>query len=233
MKPSDYYVKLSKEIEAVFNESLNKDSLSADVHDLIINLSDWQKAISSYASSQLINNSIEQIDKSCLLCLQGLYRQSFKSLRLSLEMISASIYFSAYNLEYNEWLNGGYDIKWAVVTDPDNGILSNRFSNAYFPECKELTSSYLTQLKILYRKLSEMVHGNHQTWGLGTKIIYNSELSGNYKNTIKEISNISNFMLCLRFLNEIKERDDDSLDTHLIHNLNHVEQIRTKIGGPS
>jgi hypothetical protein len=233
MNPSEYYKKLNQQCEAVFDESLDKDGLPGDVHDLILNLSDWNSAISQYPSAHLINNAIEQIDMSCLLCLKGLHRQSFKSLRLAIEMICSSIYFSAYNLEYKEWLIGGYDIKWSVLTDKENGILSDRFCNAYFPECSKIVSPNWIQLKTIYRELSEMVHGNNQTWDIeSNEIKYNDSLSKKYKDTIKKITIMINLMFCIRFLCELKDSENDSLDSHINDNLNHIEQIRIKIGGP-
>jgi hypothetical protein len=136
----DYYKQLNLAASEVFDLSTKDNTFIGAVQDLKTNLHYWETAISPYTqSSIMLRHSLEELDISCFQILQGLYRGAFTSLRLALEMLCGAVYFSAHNIEYIEWQNGSQDIIWSKLICPDNGILSKRFSNAYFPELSEHT----------------------------------------------------------------------------------------------
>lgn len=233
MNIQDYYKQLNKQTQSVFKSSIENTDILGLVHDLVINIDDWIKAIGSNSSKELLNNAIEQIDISCLLVLNGLYRASYTSLRLSLEMITSLVYFSAHDIEYRKWKQGGYDIKWSTISDPENGILSHRFINIYFPNSELKHQKYLEKLKYIYRKLSEMVHGNFHTWKYQKQALEkDKDHLKLYTETIKEITTITNYVLSIRFLEELTHEKISFVDTHIEDSLGHEDILRTKIGGP-
>ena len=75
----------------------------------------------------------------------------------------ASIHFSTNRLDSADWQRGVFDISWARLIDSDQGVLSPRYANAFFPELKADIEEYREQAKTLYRTLSEFVHGNQYT----------------------------------------------------------------------
>jgi hypothetical protein len=232
MTVNDYYTRLNSENSRIFTESLIDNSGQSLTHDLVSNLQIWMNLLIKYESSNMLSNSIEELDISCLQMMQGIYRGSFASLRLSLEMLCGSIYFSAHNIEYKEWSNGNKDLIWAVLSCSENGILSKRFSDAYFPELKTSTADIHLKLKKLYRELSEMVHGNNKTWSYeNPKLSYNKALKDIYKSYIEDYIIVSNYVLCLRFLNFVPFEDISKIETHINDSLGHIEEIRIKIGG--
>lgn len=232
MTVNDYYKKLNSETSRIFDESLKKNSIQSQTHDLISNFQIWHKILEAHESSSMLLNSIEELDVSCLQMMQGIYRGAFASLRLSLEMLCGSIYFSAHNIEFKEWSLGNKDLMWSYLSCPDNGILSKRFSDAYFPELNSTTSVFHERIKKLYRQLSEMVHGNNKTWNYSNpSLSFNENLRGNYESYLEEYTVISNYLLCLRYLNSISEIDIAKVESHLIDHLSTIEEIRVKIGG--
>ena len=232
MNVNDYYKALKDETGKIFSSSLEKSNAQNITHDLISNLQVWYNILKNEDSSSMLLNSIEELDISCLQIMQGLHRGAFSSLRLSLEMLVGSIYFSAHNIEFKEWEKGSKDLIWASISCSENGILSTRFSEAYFPELKEHNAKNLTRVKLLYRSLSEMVHGNFSTWNYSTpSLSYNKEINDNYSRYIGDFSELSNYILSVRFLNFISTDALSELEPYLIEELQHISEIRTKIGG--
>jgi hypothetical protein len=232
MDIQEYYKKLNDQKNNTFSNTLENKLLLGLSHDLIININDWSKVTNSHSSTRLLNNAIEQVDISCLHILDGLYRSGFAALRLSLEMLTGAIYFSANNLEFEEWLKGGYDLNWSVIMDEENGVMSRRFANAYYPECADIRGGYFTRTKKMYRELSEMVHGNNSTWNIeNPSIAFDQNLIDDYKRILEEYSVILNFQMCVRFLNSLSPEEIYSIESHISDSIGTEEIIRTKIGG--
>lgn len=232
MTVNDYYTILNSETTRIFNESLADNKMQSNTHDLVSNLQIWYKLLKNNESSNMLFNAIEELDISCLQMMQGLYRGAFASMRLSLEMLCGSIYFSAHNIEYKEWSHGNRDLSWSQLVCPDNGVFSKRFTDAYFSELKSSSGEFHEKTKKLYRELSEMVHGNSKTWNYENPALnYNEGLRANYKVYLDSYTLIANYILCLRFLNFLSSADISELEPHLIECLGFNEEIRTKIGG--
>jgi hypothetical protein len=232
MTVNDYYKKLNSETTRIFDESLKENNIQSNTHDLISNLQIWYNLLKNNESSIMLLNAIEELDISCLQMMQGLYRGSFASIRLSLEMLCGSVYFSAHNIEYKEWSNGNRDLMWSYLFCPENGILSKRFTDAYYPELKDISAEFHERIKKLYRELSEMVHGNNKTWDYeNPSLTHNVSLRSNYKLCIESYTVISNYILCLRFLKNLSSEDISKIEPHIIDCLGYNEEIRTKIGG--
>ncbi|PVH23855.1 hypothetical protein [Sphingobacterium corticibacter] len=111
-----------------------------------------------------LKNAISQIETSIYCLTLGLYRQSYSSLRLGFELALGSIQFSVNKLEFLEWQMGKQDVKWVKIIDEDNGLISKRYFDIFFPELTALCNNYNSSSKRVYRKLSEFVHGNNGTW---------------------------------------------------------------------
>lgn len=232
MDTQEYYKKLNDQKNSTFSNTLENKPLLGLSHDLIINIDDWSKVTDKHSSSRILANAIEQVDISCLHILDGLYRSGFAALRLSLEMLTGAIYFSANNLEFEEWLKGGYDLNWSTIMDKENGVLSKRFANAYYPECADIGQGYFTRTKKLYRELSEMVHGNNKTWNFDNpSIAFDQNLIDDYKRILEEFSVILNFQMCVRFLNGLTPEEVSFVESHITDSIGTEEIIRTKIGG--
>jgi hypothetical protein len=232
MNVNQYYSALKVETEKIFLESSNENTAQNTAHDLITNLQVWYTILNKEDSSTMLINSIEELDISCLQMMQGLYRGAFSSLRLSLEMLTGSVYFSAHNIEYKEWEKGSKDLIWATISCKENGVLSKRFAEAYFPELKDEIGDFSNRVKSLYRSLSEMVHGNYSTWNYDKpSLSFNSDINNIYNKYAKEYNELSNYILSLRFINTLTVDEISELEPHLLDSLEHVTQIRIKIGG--
>ena len=230
MNINQYSIELKKQTDLIFEKSLEDNKHLTNAYELISNLGDWIKSISNKYDCLMLRNCIEELEISLHQINQGLYRGSFVSLRLALEMFCGFIYFSAHNIDYIEWLHGDRDLKWAEISCKENGILSSRFFNAYFKELDIIKDESFSTLKNLYRDLSEMVHGNYLTWNYTKpELIYDNKKIELFINHINKFKNISSRMLFIRFSKEINKEELESL---LFEETLTINEIRTYIGGP-
>ncbi|MEN4759834.1 hypothetical protein ABEG63_05795 [Chryseobacterium sp. C39-AII1] len=230
MNIKEYTIELKKQTDTIFEESIKKENHLANTYELINNLDLWVKALENKYDCLMIRNSIEEIEISLHQINQGLYRGSFVSLRLALEMITGFVYFSSHNIEFVEWLNGDRDLKWAEISCKENGILSSRFFSAYYKELQSIQEESFSILKNLYRELSEMVHGNYLTWN-NSKPELKLDLSkiDLFDNYISNFKKISSRILSLRFLKEI---DKNNIEDLMFEETLTINEIRKYIGGP-
>lgn len=232
MNVNQYYNALKEETSKIFSESLNENTTQNNTHNLVANLHTWYTIVKKEDSSIMLINAIEELDISCLQMMQGLYRGAFASLRLSLEMLIGSVYFSAHNIEYKEWEKGSKDLVWGVISCNENGVLSKRFLEAYFPELKSHCNDFLIKTKLLYRSLSEMVHGNYRTWNYNKpSLLFSKEMNKKYNDNIKVYNELSNYILSVRFLNIITTDDISELESDLSDSIGYITAIREKLGG--
>lgn len=234
MNGKEYYEQLNIQASLNFKETIENENLVGCVQDLKTNIHYWVEAIQNTPSASLLNHAIEELDISCLQSLQGLYRGAYTSLRLALEMLCGAIYYSAYNIEFNEWSHGSRDIVWSTLTSEDNGILSQRFCNAYFKNATTSSAEFLQKLKKLYRLLSEMVHGNNSTRQYNNpSLLLDSNEVRKYESCIDTYKEVANFLLSVRFLKEIDLTKHQDLSDYIEDTLQSVEAIRVELGGPA
>jgi hypothetical protein len=153
-------------------------------------------------------------------------------LRLALELGLGTIHFSVHKLEHNEWIKGENDIKWSKLIDEDNGVISERFSNAFFPELRPLMNDFNKKSKVVYRELSEFVHGNNETWTKsGLLIHYNEGLKNEYFRLYKLVSEILIFVMCCRYLKTFNQLQKDTISVFILAEMQHISPIREFLGG--
>ena len=232
MKAQEYYKAISEATHTIFDKSIIYCDFLGKIHDYSASIQDWMEVVPSNQEKHMINHSLEQIEFSCLSLLSGMYRQSFSSLRLALELLFGSIYFSAHKLEHIEWRNGSRDLSWKVINDKENGVLSKRFSDAFFPELSIYIDDQRNISKEIYRQLSEFVHGNYATWDREVhSLSINETLIEEYRKKFYSMNSVSHFLLTMRYLKEIKLEDLHRIETHVMDELQHIDEIRKVFGG--
>jgi len=227
MTAEEYIKSVNTQIQGLFGASLNenKSILNLGV-DVSKSLQTWLEVIPDSRYKLLLSNGRQSLELSLISQTYCIYRNAFSLLRLSLEMLFGGIYFSTNLLDFIEWTNSSKDLNWSTINDPNNGVLSHRFYNAFFPELKEATDSYLTKSKLLYRDLSEYVHGNHDTWITESEAlkIDKNEIE-QFEKCLKSFQEISNFALSLRFLKEFNSNKLEQVEPIVLESLNHIIPI--------
>lgn len=227
MTTVDIFRSINLSIQGLYDNSLNENEQNLNSGMLIIsNLNNWVKVIPDERYKYLINNSIQSLELSLVSQTYCFYRNAFASLRLSLEMLFGCVYFSTSLLEYIEWEKSSRDLNWSTINNLDNGILSHRFANAFFPDLGNERCKYFTRVNELYRDLSEFVHGNHHTWKLNADAIRvdKSEIV-RYGKNLNEFNEIVNYVLCIRFIKKLKKQELELIEPIIIGSLSHIISI--------
>ncbi|MFL7008850.1 hypothetical protein [Enterovibrio norvegicus] len=223
---------LNSDSQAVFRKTLERRGELGKAHHLSACIYEFTQNISDAPERKILEMVSTQLESATLNMAYGMYRQAFTSLRLALEMGLGAAYFSVHKLELQEWLDGRADIKWSSLTDENNGVLSKRFTKAFFPEFEKDIDEYLRKSKEVYRGLSEYVHGNNETWeACSIKISYDDNLADFYFKNINIISEIILFILCCRYLKSFDVGIIDNLQ-FLPEEMNHISYVREFFGGP-
>lgn len=232
MNIQDYFSKLNEESQLIFKKSIKEKEQLGKAHHFASCIYEFSECISDPLEKELFVTVSAQMESATLNLTLGMYRPAFASLRLALEMALGAIYFSVHKIELNEWLDGRADIKWSRLVDENNGVLSKRFSNAFFKELSSEIDNYRGKAILTYRNLSEFVHGNNETWmKSGLKVSYNQELFDFYFKHLAAVFEVLIFSLTCRYLKNLDQSVRESLQ-FVPEELNHIPMIRAIFGGP-
>ena len=229
MKIEKYFENINNESQNVFSESKQRQNELGTLHHLSSCIHEFSSSILDRDERTVLEAVSIQLESANFSLTLGLYRQAFSSLRLALELGLAAIYFSAHRIELNEWLDGRLDIKWSVLTDRENGVLSKRFSQAFFKELTDEIEHYRGQSTSVYRKLSEYVHGNSETWEKGIKLAYDAEIFDTYLDYYKSSVEVILFACVCRYTTSLEESSRESMQ-FVTEELGHLEEIRKAFG---
>ena len=232
MKIEDYLSGLNKKSQLIFDKSIKFRNELGKAHHYSSCLHEFSEKITESSEREILKTVSSQLESATLNACQGMYRQAFSSLRLALEMGLAAAHFSVHKLELHEWLGGRYDIKWSCIIDENNGVLSNRFADAFFSEFKNDVVSYRKKSSEIYRQLSEFVHGNNETWdNSGIELVYNESRLKSYFKSINTVSEIILFVLSCRYLKSFPPEALESLE-FIPEEMSHLSYVREYFGGP-
>lgn len=233
MNIKTYYQKLNTKSQAIFSASLKDQNLIGKTHNAASELFQLSNLISDNDERTMIQVVSTQIETSSLALTLGLYRPALATLRLAFELGIATVYFSANKFAHREWMNGKEDLRWSNVNSSEDGVLSKRFSAAFFPELADHCSSYFDKAQDTYRCLSEYVHGNSETWKKsGIVLAKNDALSTLYSRSFAEVSEILKFAFCCRYLKQLTPEQVDEVSALLCETFNHIAPLRAAFGGP-
>lgn len=232
MNITDYFNNINNRCQTIFHETLNGTVSFGEAHHLSSCLYEFSENLVDIHERNLLHAVSSQIEVSALSLSLGLYRQAFSSLRLALELGLGTVYFSMFKLDHHEWLIGKNDIKWSKLIDLDNGVLSKRLTGVFYPELSDYVNEYNDKAGNVYRKLSEFVHGNYETWEKsGLVISKNDELISRYFRHLESVKEVLLFSLCCRYMKTLLP---EQLETMLFisEDFGHIEPIRLFLGGP-
>lgn len=226
----EYFSKINNDSQKIFKETLLKKEELGTLHSFSSYIYEFSTHINTPDERALLLRVCNQLEFATFSIALGLYRQGFSSLRLGLEMGMASIYFSAHQVELKEWLINHIDISWLKLIDADQGVLSKRFINAFFKECAPHVDSYRGTAKSTYRKLSEYVHGNNETWNQSEiRLKFNPSLIDVYKDHYKATTEIILFLAICRYHDRFNDQTKESLQ-FIPMEFNHIPAIRSFFG---
>lgn len=229
MDIQEYFSKLNAESQVVFSRSTTEKEKLGTLHHLSSCIYEFSGCVLDPQEKGILETVSAQLESSTFNLALGLYRQAFSSLRLALEMGLAALYFSANKMELHEWLDGRMDIKWSRLVDEENGVLSKRFAKAFFSEMADEVEDYRSKATAVYRKLSEYVHGNNETWESGIKLSYKSDLFDKYYDYYRTVSEVILFFAICRYAKLLDEASRESVQ-FVPDEFSHIQKIRELFG---
>jgi hypothetical protein len=164
----------------------------------------------------------------------GLYRQSFASLRLFLELNFAAVYFSVNELERRRWVSDKFDFSWSKALNTETGILSEIFVSEFSPDLITVAKEYSQSTQACYRYCSQFIHGKHKdSERLPTTLEYSADVLTEWCEKAKQATEVVLFMVYIRYGEVAYDSANDDLRTMLLSRFGHISQIRTRLGGVS
>lgn len=225
---SSLILEINSSFSRCIEDTLVREVELSDAYTFINDIEVWIHCLSDKKEVKLLNIISQEYIFSLMCLCQGQYRNSFKSLRLILEVSLQMILLSINKISLEEWLKGERDTIWAEVVDEDNGPLSIRACRALFPEISTHVAYFRNMARSLYRELSECIHGNiPKEIPLPSEIKYSSETFDFWIKKLKTLRHIIIFSFSMRYLKEIdliKKRD---LENIVIDQLGYIEEVRS------
>lgn len=231
-----YFQELQKKCDAILAVSLADPNaaLIAASRQFSLEIDVWQQAISSRREAELLRTATLEFEFALLALCQGHYRHAFKSLRLVLELCLQAVHLSANEMRLREWLDNRSDTVWNAIVEDENGVFSQRFAQAFFPELAVHIPHYRSMAISVYRECSECVHGNMPKHvPLPASLAFDKDVFSLWHSKAAIVARVVHFSLCLRYLKDLNEAAVARLEPSLSDRLGHVTEIRNRLGGPT
>ncbi|WP_346399657.1 hypothetical protein [Pseudomonas syringae] len=196
-------------------------------YHFISDLEAWQEALKHTSDSSLLNVAASEYLISILNLCQGQYRNSFKGLRLVLELSLQSVFLSANLVLKEEWLRGDEHTIWANLMDEINGPLGSRFCRAFLPEVSEHLAHFRGLARNLYGELSECIHGNVPNQiPLPSNFCFSEESFILWHRKAEILRLVIHFALTMRHVKSISAGDLSKVNPVISAELGHIEVVR-------
>jgi hypothetical protein len=234
---------IEEHYQAIFNnaqrsfEKLRNDQeiwqTFAECHSNCLEYERLARAIEDRPECELFRLAIKEYQFAMVALSFCQYRHAFGGLRLTMEMMLASIYHSAHEIDFRLWRQGKKDIKWSTIIDDDNGIFSHQFCTAFNEDLKPLTRQYKTIIERLYRECSEFVHGNPETHdSLPDTIDHDKESVSSWCSKAKSVRMIVTFSFCLRYMLHLGKEKILKAEDSIRESVGHIPEIRNQLDNP-
>jgi hypothetical protein len=198
-------------------------------HNFAAEVESLHAAIATRPEASLLVLATREYQFSLYAAAIGSYRHAHISLRLFLELVLASIYFSAYEIRLRNWLaqTNDSDIKWSVLSDPENGVFSKGFLSAFHPGMESSGKQYLAIATTVYRECSEYVHGNmHTHTQTDHALKYDGETLRAWASRVDAIRLCVIFAYAGRYLSLLEAEGRNQLEGIMVGYLGHLPAIR-------
>lgn len=203
-------------------------------HQFSFELERWCQALGPRNEVELLRVAALEYEFALLALTQGHYRQSFKALRLVLELTLQAVHLSTNEICLREWLDNRIDTVWSSIISEEDGVFSKRFAKAFFPELSFHAPHYRGLAASIYRECSECVHGNMPKHvPLPSALDFDQAVFDLWHSKADVVALILHFALSVRYLSDIPEKEILDIEPFLTDRLGHLEEIRQLLGGPT
>ncbi len=204
-------------------------------HELLNEVGLWATAMCEWPEARLLEAVGRELQYALLSVAQGQYRDAFRGLRLVIELTLQIVHLSANLIDRQEWIAGTADTVWSRLVDDQTGVLSARYTRAFFPDLEYSVATYREMARKLYRECSECVHGNLSNRLLVPEGLEFSQASFTlWHQKVETAALVLHFSLAARFCHALAPRSVARLEVVLRDRLGHMPAIREffdRLGG--
>lgn len=202
-------------------------SLNGASYAFASDLDAWNAALCGRSEQALYSTAANEYVLALLNNAQGLYRNAFKGLRLSLELLLQGVYLSANLVSLNEWLTSNADTSWTAIADSENGVFAKRFVRAFFPPAEEYVGTFNSLARTLYREMSECTHGNvPNKIPLPKTVEFDEATFVLWHKKADTLRFVATFALTSRYFKSLTDSARQTLNPIVADRLGHLESIR-------
>lgn len=225
MNINEYYnhfkEQLIRNIDISLAPSIKFHALITKNRSFFDDYAQWIKILEYAPETYMYKNAAKVYQEAFGNMLMGLYQPAFMGLRYFLERTLTGVYYSGSELELRTWMHGERDTYWAELIgreesvkiktndideiNSNNGLFSQKFTRAFFPELSDAAKSFRSQTSKVYRNCSEYVHGNPNVINeIGTTIDFSESVAekwNEYADTIARCILYAFMMRYWKFLN--------------------------------
>lgn len=197
-------------------------------YSFCLDLDHWLAVLDGRPEKALLATAANEFALAFLNNCQGQYRNAFKGLRLSLELILQGVYLSANLVVLQEWLTSQADTSWSGIIDDENGVFSKRFCRAFFPEIIEHANPFRSLSETIYREMSECIHGNvPNRIPLPNTVSFDRSTFELWHSKAGTLRYVANFALTLRYYPTLGADNKNRIKPVILEQLGTMQAIRT------
>ena len=217
----------SESLDALLSDSEALQKLTV-AHNFIADLELLNSAVSARPESTMIKFATRELSFALYAAAASKYRHATISLRLTLEIVLAAIYFSAHELKLRRWLSGDGDIVWNALTELEEGVFSKSFIRCFTPELAEHGRQYAAICSKAYRECSEFAHGNINTQSPSNAALgFDKFLLGAWADRVAATRVSIIFAFSARYLDVIPKDDAFRIEGLILDGLGHLSYIQS------
>lgn len=229
-----HYRQLQGRCQEILEETFRlPDNVDAQAKSqlLLNDLRAWAGVIRTRPEAQVLAAVSRELEYALLAVAQGQYREAFRGLRLVVELTLQVVNLSTNRLELEEWLEKRRDTIWSQLICSENGVLSVRYTRAFFPDLEDHVSLNRSLAERLYRECSECVHGNvPRQITLPDNLEFKQETFSLWHRKTDTATLVLNFALAVRYCRELGRGSLATLEVALLDRLGHIPAIRQFFG---
>jgi len=200
----------SESLKGILNASIGShEELIADLIYRLEIVSDFETLFTENESVKVWAEVNYDLFSALYLCLNGLYRNAFISIRSASELGLGYLYFTDFNYHYLKWKNNKFDLTWASISNESDGILSNNYLKT-FDFADTDYSALIEDYKNVYRYCSEYVHGKYEFMHTSStsKVVYTETSLISFIEQFKKLTDALFSLLIIRFREKVKELEE-------------------------
>lgn len=185
--------------------------------------------IAAHIDSQpqpILKEVLHDLISSLYSGLQALYRNAYISLRSGMELTLAYIYFVDHNYDYLFWKKDEYDVKWSVLENTENGVLSEKYLSMF---CNDKFDLLFDCCRDIYRCCSQFVHGKYEYMHTvkHQNVKYCKQTFEKYLDMLQKITNVIIALLLIRHSGASKLNIDETYRAEIEENLKKLQLTDT------